>query len=314
METDRFPDLDETDILLVSELESDARQTYQDLAAKLGINRLTVANKMKHLLDNDIIRVVCWPDPLALGYEFSVYLAIDAQPSQINNVTQSLATCPQIMSVWLCTGRFNVGAFALFREHRELAAFISDQLGPIEGISRLETLGLIEVTKAMTKLLSDETEFPSPKSPIRNVDELDLRLIGELQDDARQRAGPLSKKLGVTESTILRRIQRLVDERVIRIRAGIHPWAIGYEGSAYLGIKCHPAKVGEVADAIASHKQVGYVTICVGRYDIFAFVWFKKMNDLRRFLTVELGNIPGLKDIETSLTSRFVKYFDRIPV
>jgi Lrp/AsnC family transcriptional regulator for asnA, asnC and gidA len=200
----------------------------------------------------------------------------------------------------------------LFRERRELSAFISNELGSIDGILHIETLGLLETVKAVARLLSDENESPRPEGSPNNLDELDLKLIGELQSDARQKASSLSKKLDTTETTVLRRMQRLVDERVIRIRAGIYPWALGYEGSAFLGIKCDPAKVSDIADAIASHKQVGYVAICAGRYDISTFVWYKKMSDLRQFITAELGAIPGLRDIETSLTSKFVKYYERI--
>ncbi len=309
-----FPSLDQLDIQLMAELESDARQTYQNLAAKLGMNRTTVASKMKRLLDNNVIQVVCWPDPLALGYEFAVHIAIYAQPARLNSVADSLSACPQILNVWICTGRFNIHAYALFRQHEELSAFISEELGPIDGISNIETLGTLEIVKAVSRLLSDEKEPPRLESPQQDLDELDLKLIRELQNNARQRAGSLSKKLDITEPTVLRRIQRLLDERVIQIRTGIHPLALGYERSAYIGLKCDPDKVREVSDAVASYKQVSYVEICAGRYDITAFVLFRKTSDLRQFITEKLGAIPGLREIETSLTSKFVKYFDRIPL
>jgi DNA-binding Lrp family transcriptional regulator len=313
MKANRFPGLDKIDIRLVTELESDARQTYRDLANKLGMNRITVANKINNLVDNDVIGFVCLPDPLALGYEFAVYLAINAQPAQLNNVANRLATSPQIFSTWLCTGRFNIGAFALFRKRRELSDFISNELGTIDGLY-VETLGLLEIVKAVARFLSDEKESQYLEGPRHNPDELDLKLIRELQSDARQKPNSLAKKLGTNETTVLRRIQRLVNERVILIRVGINPSVVGYEGSAYLGMKCDPAKIREVADAVASYKQVGYVAVCAGRYDILTFVWYKKMSDLRRFITVELGAIPGLREIEISLISKFIKYFDQISV
>ena len=309
-----FPSLDQLDLQLMAELESDARQTYQSLAAKLAVNRATVASKMKRLLDNNVIKVVCWPDPLALGYEFAVHLAIYAQPARLTSVADRLAACPQVLNVWLCTGRFNISAYALFREREELSAFISNELGPIDGILYVETFGTLEIVKAVARLLSDKKELPRLESPQQDLDELDLRLIRELQSDARQRARSLGRKLGVTETTVLRRTQRLLNERVIQIRTGINPVAVGYEGSAYIGLKCDPDKVRKVADAVASNKQVSYVAICAGRYDITAFVLFRKMSDLRQFITGELGAIPGLREIETSFTSKFVKPFDQIPV
>ena len=314
MNTRHFPGLDSLDIQLMGELESDARQTYKDLAAKLGMGRSAVTSRVQRLLDNNVIRIFCWADPVALRYKLIVSFAISTQPGRIRDVADRLAACAQVLHVHLCTGHFDIAAWALFRDSESLEDFISNELGSMSGILHVEKTLTLQEVKVSSRLLTDEKELHYLENSVKDLDDLDLILIKELQANPRQRAGPLARKLGLYESTVRRRIQRLVDGHVVRIIAVIDPLVLGYEGSALIGLKCGPDKIREIANAVASHKQVQYVSICIGRYDIETFVIFGKLSDLRHFITVELGSIPGVRDTETAMNYKVVKTFYQIPV
>jgi Lrp/AsnC family transcriptional regulator for asnA, asnC and gidA len=146
------------------------------------------------------------------------------------------------------------------------------------------------------------------------LDDLDLNLIKELQINARQRTDGLARKFGVNNTTVTRRIQRLLNKDVIQFRTYIHPIALGYEGIALVGLRCNPVKVREVADAVASYKQVQYVGILAGRYDITAWVAFQKLNDLHHFVSVELGSITDLREIDTMIIYKIVKAVPQLPL
>jgi DNA-binding Lrp family transcriptional regulator len=314
MNKQHFPSLDSLDIRLMAELEADARQTYKDLAAKLGVSRPTITNRVKRLLESGVIRVICWTNPVALGYKFTLTLLIDAHPGQIGDVADKLKACPQILHIHLCTGRFNIVAWALFRDSEGLSEFILKDLGSISGIMHVETMFTLQEVKMSPRLLTDAKEPHPPESLAKDLDELDLKLITELQTNVGQKARHLAQKLGVYESTILRRIQRLVNENIIRIITVIHPLAMGYEGIAIIGLKCNPDKVREIANSVASCKEVQYAGICAGRYDVITWVVFKKLSDLRHFITVELGNIPGLRETDTAFNYKIVKLLGRLPM
>ena len=308
------PSLDQLDIQLMEELEVDARQTYKDLAAKLHVNRHTVTSRMQRLLDGGVIKIICWADPLALGYKLVVAFTINGQPGKIDEMASKLAACRQIMHVHLCTGRFNIVAWALFRENEDLSSFISNELGYISGILQFETMLTLQLVKLSSSSLTDKNGLCYLENPAKDLDKLDLKLIRELQVNARQRAGHLAQKFGVYESTIQRRMQRLVDDHVIQIGTVIHPLALGYEGIAIINLKCDPYKIKEAADALASHKQIQYVSICTGRYDISTWVAFRKLSDLRQFIAIELGSIPGLRDTDTMIVYKLVKTVNHLPI
>ena len=310
MSTRRFPSLDPLDIQLMTELESDATQTYKDLADKLGMSRPTVASKVRKLLDSGVIKIICWSDPVALGYKIAAGLAICVQPGRINEAAHRLAAFSQVSHVLLVTGRFDIMAWSQFREREDLSGFLLNELGSIPGLLHVETNLVLKQVKVSPRLLIECKDPPLLENVTKNLDDLDFKLIRGLQTNARQKADHLAQTLGVSDTTILRRIQRLVDEQVIRIRTFVHPFALGYEGVAVIGLKCDMDKVRKAADAIAAYRNVQFVYISTGRYDISAWVVFQNLSDLWHFITVELSSIPGLRDVDTIINHKLVKTSD----
>jgi len=307
MKKRRFPSIDQLDIRLMTELESNANQTYKDLALKLGVSRPTVASKMRRLLDSEVIKIICWANPLALGYKVAAGLLITAQPGKISEGASALAAFPQISHVLLITGRFDIMAWAQFRERDELSDFLVNDLGKVPGLLHVETqlsLNQIMVSPRFLKEKKEPTYFDNV--PI-DLDDLDFKLIKELQKQARQSSVHLAQKFGVSDTTILRRIQRLEDENIIQIRTLVHPFSLGYEGVATIGLKCEMDKIRKAAYAVASYKNVQYVFISSGRYNISAWVVFRNLNDLWNFIDVELSSISGLRDADTMINHKIVK-------
>ncbi len=309
-----LPSLDQLDIQLIEQLELDARQTYKELAVKLKVSSHTIASRVQRLLEGGAIKTVCWSDPISLGYNFRVMFAIYTQPGQDDNVADKLADSTHISAVHMGTGRFSIIAWALFRTGDDLSKFISQELKAIPEISHVETILTLQEIKISPRLLADHKETLNKECSDKSLDSLDRKLIEELQKDARQKNGQLARKLGVDQSTVFRRIQRLIDERIIHIGISTHPFALGYEGVATIGLKCDPGKVREVARSVASYKQVQYVGIYAGRYDIIAWVVFRKLTDLEHFVTMELGSISGLKDMETIVNYKLVKLLLQPPI
>jgi len=237
--------LDQLDFQLMRELESDARQTYTELASKLGVTRPIITNRVRQLLDSGVIDIICLADPTALGFEIIATLAINVQSGHIKDVVQRLVDCSSIRQIHLCTGSFHIVAWAFLRNNEDLENLLINELDSIPGVQRVETMLLAQVVKWRPVLLADGSEpgmrENRAKDPIK-LDDIDVKLIKELQIDARQKATNLAQKLGVHVATINRRIQRLLHEDVIQFRTFIQPLSLGYHGNALIGLSCDPAK------------------------------------------------------------------------
>jgi Lrp/AsnC family transcriptional regulator for asnA, asnC and gidA len=249
-------------------------------------------------------------DPIAAGYKFIVFQTIHVQPGWARDVADKLAAIKRVSYVNLCTGLFDVTVWAMFRTSDDLSDFLSNELKSIPGLLHIETALILEEVKAYAMPVMADRETgrrKDQKKDLVKLDDLDFELIKELQTDARQNSVQLGRKLGVYQSTVFRRMQRLLDEHIIRIALYTNPAALGYKGIAAAGLKCYPGKIAEAADTIASYDQVQYVSICTGRYDVLAWLVFQTQSDLQHFITVELGNVPGLRDVETIINYKQVK-------
>ncbi len=309
-----FPSLDQLDIKLIEELEMDVRQTYKDLAAKLGVSKPTITARVKRLIDGGVITTICWVDARSLGYKFSIIWGICTQPGYEIDVANKLAANPHVSVVHLGTGHYSVIAWTLFRNEEKLSDFLSNDLKSIPKVLQVEKMLMLQEIKVSPRVLTDE---PKPHTPDYNenvVDDLDIQLIRELQNDARQNTNQLARKLGVYQSTIFRRMQRLIDQNIIRIGASTNPFALGYDGVATVGLKCDPGKVMEVAEKVASYKQVQYVGVYASPYDIVTWVVFRKLSELSRFTKEELGRISGLREVETIVNFKLVKMLFQGPI
>ena len=83
------------------------------------------------------------------------------------------------------------------------------------------------------------------------LDEIDVRLLGELQADARLSRAELGRRVGLSPPAVAERVTRLERERVILgYHAELDPRALGYALSAVIRAKPGPRQlhlVGEVA-------------------------------------------------------------------
>ena len=105
--------LDKTDIMLIRELEDNARQTIVDLSKRLHISRPTLKARFQRLLDKRIIKILPIVDPLAMGYKTQVNLGLNTQPGQVEAVANTLASYKEINHVTIHTGRYDAMAWAV---------------------------------------------------------------------------------------------------------------------------------------------------------------------------------------------------------
>ncbi len=146
------------------------------------------------------------------------------------------------------------------------------------------------------------------RTSAERLDELDMKLLRELERDGRQSTAELARRVGTSKATARRKLNRLLADGIIRIIAVADPPALGYQTVATMGINVHPGHIDAVAERLASYRNVRFVIICAGRYDIIAWVMFEEPDDLSDFIRNELGKIPGLAHVETMIYLKIKRF------
>lgn len=132
-------------------------------------------------------------------------------------------------------------------------------------------------------------------------------MIRLLQKNGRMPYVEMAEAIGVTEGTIRRKFNRLVNEGIIKIAVVANPQAIGFDSPAIILIKTDPDRVLEVAERVGSLPGVRFVALTTGSTDMIIEGYWENNQALAHFLTVELGQVPGIREFSTSLVLRVVK-------
>ena len=302
-----FEGLDQTDVRLIAELESNPRQPHTEIASRMGLSRDTVRARLERLLDARAVRIVGVADPMSVGFTTSVIMGINVRSDRLLAVADRLASLAPVQHLMLCMGRFDIMAYGLFQRRTDFLDFLVGHIGHMAGVLHIESMLTLRNTKIFGPLLSDGSGARPGQTPVSALDPLDFALMRELQTDATQNSRRLAQKLGTSQSTVLRKIQALQSAGVMRIAALANPAVLGYEGVASIGMKFDPARLDEGARVIGSCRNVQTVAVCAGRYDIIAWAMFRELEDLSNFLTVELGSVPGLQHLEAMTSLKIIK-------
>ncbi len=142
------------------------------------------------------------------------------------------------------------------------------------------------------------------------MDDLDKKLLSELQSKGYQKSSILAPCLGVVERTIRRRINIMKKERIIKIIAVPNPILFGYRAWAKIGIKVKPSSLFQVVQELIRHRSIYFVAYSLGRFDIMIAVHSESMDRLAYFVNSELPKIKGISGTETMLLMSPRKYYN----
>ena len=131
-----------------------------------------------------------------------------------------------------------------------------------------------------------------------NMDELDRRLLVELGKDARATAVELAKKLNVPRTTVVGRLRRLEEERVILgYSARIDHRKLGEPVKAFLMVAFTPAAgqdQRQLARRVAALPGVEEVNIISGEWDILVKVRAASLDAIGDLVLDRVRREPGV--------------------
>lgn len=139
------------------------------------------------------------------------------------------------------------------------------------------------------------------------LDRLDQELIARLREDGRMPYTALAAELGVAEATVRKRVNRLIEKGILRIVGVTSNEKLGLHTQAIVGVKVDGDKVDEVIARLQPLDNVRYIGVSAGEFDLILELVAESNEDLFRFLTKTLRDIPGVVASQTSLIMKVCK-------
>ena len=150
------------------------------------------------------------------------------------------------------------------------------------------------------------------------LDDIDLRIIDELQRNGRMTNVDLARRVGISAPPCLRRVRALEQAGFIAgYHANVHPALLGFGVTVFAMVGLHSqaeADLQAFEARVESWPEVRECHMLNGDIDFILKCVAPDLASFQDFLTQKLTPAPNVANIKTSLTIRQSKKLPGVPV
>ena len=141
------------------------------------------------------------------------------------------------------------------------------------------------------------------------LDELDFTIMSHLQKDGRASFTVIAKETGASISTIRTRVTKLIEDKTINILGRVNPEKLGFNAYATIKIAVRPAnKIDEVANKLMEFREVSFLAITSGDFDLEVNVMCRDNNHLIDVINKRISSIDGVYNSSSIMYLRVLKF------
>ena len=140
-----------------------------------------------------------------------------------------------------------------------------------------------------------------------DLDEIDRKILRELQRDARTSFKRIGDDVGVSEATVFVRVRKLQEKGVLKgFRAVINPKAVGKNLTAIVLVRAHPKTFPGMLNNLKKFDDVYEIYDVTGEYYSILKIRTSGTDELGKIID-QIGAIEGIAGTETIIVLRTVK-------
>lgn len=144
------------------------------------------------------------------------------------------------------------------------------------------------------------------------MDELDYKILDNLNENARKSYREIARELDISLTTVANRIKRMEAEKIIeRYIPLINQEKIGFDLTAVINVKISQGKLLEVQERISKDNHVSGVYDITGDWDSLIIAHFRDRRDLNGFIKGVLS-IANVEKTNTQIVLNIVKNEKRV--
>ncbi|MFI7494497.1 Lrp/AsnC family transcriptional regulator [Kocuria sp. M4R2S49] len=285
-------ELDDLQRRIVAALQIDGRASWRRIAAVLDVPERSVARRGAELLAHGAVGIVgIRPQPT------HVIVKATCAPGTSMVAVEALARRQDASFAYRVTGGADCVAELLIEPTR-LGEILSLEIPAIAGISSTRSYPVLKYfrtirswraevlsTAQVSALERPRTRDVWPPAVRPSLAAQDEQMLAVLREDGRASYEVIARRAGVSESTARRRVDWLLDQQVMQIRAVVEPALLGLPVEALLWIRAAPRRVDDIGAALGQESCVRYAAAIAGDHQILADVTVGGLGDLYRFIT-----------------------------
>ncbi len=143
----QFDRLDETDLAIIDALHKDGRMAFAQIAEQLGVSPGMIRQRYTRLIDQGFLKVVAITNPVRMGFRTMAMIGIRVDGSKLLEVADRVSKLDEVIYMIICSGRFDIFAEVVCRDHEDLLRFITEKLSTIDGVRESESFMHLKIAK-----------------------------------------------------------------------------------------------------------------------------------------------------------------------
>ena len=306
--------LDELDRKIVAALQVNVRASWPQIARAIGSSESTVARRANRLLDEGLLKFLVAPEASNAHDSESVLLAVKCDPGTVRTVAQFFAERPAVRFAAIVTGTFDLLVEHEIESH-QLTKLLLDELYQIPGVRETSSHSVTKTFKKANEwarhLLGDAAsslKLQTPRGgPLHLMDEIDLALIKQLREDARQSSAELATALSVSAPVARRRLDTLIASKSISLGMYIEPRRLGFGVEAVIWLDSDFGSMARIADRLNTLTEVRYLAAIAGTNNLICEVILPNMNALFEFQSTILAGFETLRGVTINIELQTIK-------
>lgn len=138
---------DKLDIKIILSMNENARKSFREIARELNVSLATIANRVKRLEIEGIIKgYIPVIDLELLNFNFQVIISVKISKGKLMDIQKKLSKDPHVYDVFDVTGDWDSIIVAKFKNRAGLNAFIK-KVASMEFIERTNTSVILNIVK-----------------------------------------------------------------------------------------------------------------------------------------------------------------------
>jgi Lrp/AsnC family transcriptional regulator, regulator for asnA, asnC and gidA len=139
--------LDDTDLKIIEALRKDGRIAFSTIAEQLGVSPGMIRQRYSRLVDQGFLKIVAITNPVRMGFRTMAMVGIRADGSKLLDVAEKVSRLDEVIYMIVTSGRFDIFAEVVCRDHEDLLRFITEKLSTIEGVRESESFMHLKIVK-----------------------------------------------------------------------------------------------------------------------------------------------------------------------
>ncbi|WP_186389682.1 MULTISPECIES: Lrp/AsnC family transcriptional regulator [unclassified Stappia] len=150
------------------------------------------------------------------------------------------------------------------------------------------------------------------------LDDTDLKILRVLQQDGSLSVTEVAERVGLSQSPCSRRINRMIEDKVILGRSIIlDRRKLGFDATILVRIKLSGhgrQSISVFQEAALKIPEIQVVQLMLGEFDFNLRVVVRDMDHFQTLLREKLVMLPGLHEIQSTVILEETKYTTHLPI